>query len=176
MTRRHEDRRQATAYFTRLHERLSDRAPEYQRARERVAERRERAMAEINERGRPVAVTPEEETAEEEMRVATRKLRMWRTVFASRLLGTKLSGDPELVAVKDLFDKLLCLRVENSAFVALLVEKKIITQVEYARALAAEARLLDRDFEALFPGFKTDDHGLVIDPKLAAVTAKDWSK
>jgi hypothetical protein len=105
---------------------------------------------------------------------ALNKLCKWRVALAGRWLGTRLAGDPECIAVRDVFDKLLVLRVEVTAITRMLLEKGICTQAELADAMATEAMALDKMYEQQFPGLSTSLTGLHIKMPEAAETMKGW--
>ena len=47
-----------------------------------------------------------------------------------------------------------------TALTALLIQKGLVTQAEFAEALLAEAKLLDHGYEERFPGWRTSSDGL----------------
>lgn len=104
---------------------------------------------------------------------ALNKLAKWRTVFAGWQLGTRSDTDPEAAAVRDAIDRQLVLRVETTALVRLLIEKRVFKLDEFERTVADEALELDKILEAKFPGFQTTLEGLKIDPR-AAETMRGW--
>jgi hypothetical protein len=46
----------------------------------------------------------------------------------------------------------------------------VFTHLEFAGAVAKEAELLEQQMEALFPGYRASDEGMVITPAVAAET------
>lgn len=98
----------------------------------------------------------------------------WRTVFTGWQLGTRPKGDPESDAIRDQREILICLRVEVSAILGILLKKGVITQEEWQLQLIEECKALDAAFERRFPGFKSTDDGISIDPKVAINTTKGW--
>lgn len=88
------------------------------------------------------------------------KLAKWRNVFASWQLGTRLDTDGECRAVKDHRELTILLRAEVSALTGLLIKKGLFTEAQWDTALADEAGMLDRDYEARFPGFSTSQDGV----------------
>lgn len=106
--------------------------------------------------------------------LALNKLAKWRTVFAGWQLGTRVKGDPESDAVRDHRELSIILRAESSALVFLLIDKGVFTRNEWDTALEKEAVILDQMFEQRFPGFKTSQHGVDIDAKVASNTTKGW--
>ncbi len=108
------------------------------------------------------------------LRDVLEKLAKWRAVFAGWQLGTRSDQDPECRAVRDHREATLMLRAEANALLGLLVGKGLLTEAEWAEALAREARQLDSDLERRFPGFRTTSSGLVIDPAKAAETTRGW--
>lgn len=101
------------------------------------------------------------------------KLCKWRSVLAGWHRGTAsiMTGGkptPGVAAMRDLMDKWLIMRAENSAIVALLVEKGVFKEEEFVDQLMAEADRIDKDMERVFPGFRTSDDGIVIFDALLA--------
>lgn len=103
---------------------------------------------------------------------ALNRLARWRTVFASWQLGTRSDTDGECEAVKDHREATMLLRAEVSALVALLMNKGLFTRVDFTEQLGKEAELLMRAYEKHFPGFRTDDDGVVLDVPVANETIK----
>lgn len=111
----------------------------------------------------------------EATRSAINKLCKWRTVLAGRWLGTMSKDNAEAIAVRDIQDARLLLRVETSALTRILIDKGICTEEEFTRAVGREAVAYDAMYERYFPGFQSSDDGMVIyDSKLAAQTQKGW--
>lgn len=108
------------------------------------------------------------------LHAALNRLTKWRGVFASWQLGTRLDTDAECQAVRDHREATILLRAEVSTLIMLLVEKKVFSVAEYEAGLLAEARLLDADYQALFPGFKSSDSGLVLNAAIARDTMAGW--
>lgn len=104
------------------------------------------------------------------------KLCKWRIIFAGWHLGSKTlttggKSTPGVAAMRDLMDKWLIVRAENSALAILLCDKGIFTQEEFYNAIMKEAALLDKEMEKLFPGFATNEDGVYIsNVKLAQQT------
>jgi hypothetical protein len=98
----------------------------------------------------------------------------WRTVFAGWQLGSRPKGDPESDAVRDHRELSILMRCEISAIIAMLVEKGIVTAEELGERTNVEAEILSKVYEKAFPGFKAEEFGLSIDPKVAAETTKGW--
>jgi hypothetical protein len=101
------------------------------------------------------------------------RLAKWRTLFAGWQLGTRVEPDPEAKAVKDHREVTILLRAEVSALTGLLIRKGEITSRKFTEALADEAEQLDRDYSKRFPGVRSDDAGLVFDPR-AIETLRGW--
>jgi hypothetical protein len=110
---------------------------------------------------------------------ALNKLCKWRSVLAGWHRGTSsvMTGGkptPGVAAMRDLMDKWLIMRAENSAIVRLLVEQKVFDERQFRQALMDEAAALDKDMERIFPGFRTSEDGIVIyDPALARKTTEE---
>jgi hypothetical protein len=109
-------------------------------------------------------------------RDALNKLAKWRSVFTGWQLGTRMKGDAEADAVRDHREMSILLRAEVNALLALLVEKKVITEEQWLHYIHKEAQQLDKDFESRFPGFKTTDVGVDIDVQVAVKTTENWPK
>lgn len=105
---------------------------------------------------------------------AVNRLAKWRTVFAGRWLGTRPDTDPECIAVRDVIEKLLLLRVEVNALTALLIEKNVFTLEEFTNQVIVECEYLQGQLETSFPGFKATELGMSIDPAVALKTTKGW--
>jgi hypothetical protein len=103
---------------------------------------------------------------------AMNKLAKWRTVLASWQLGTRLNTDAETNAVKDHREATLLLRAEVTALVIMLADKGVFTKPEFEEVLAREAELLDKSYERMFPGFRTDASGIIMDVEQARETMK----
>lgn len=108
------------------------------------------------------------------LELALNKLAKWRLIFSGWQLGTRVKGDAECDAVRDHREATIILRAEMSAIVNLLVEKKVITWEEWATALERDALLLDQAYERKFPGMKTTQMGVEINPAVAKETMKGW--
>lgn len=104
------------------------------------------------------------------------RLAKWRSVFAAWQLGTRSDTDAECKAVKDHREATIMLRAEVSALVTILVEKKVVTETEWAEALLKEAENLDEVFRKKFPGIEATDDGISYDlQKLrTAKTMEGW--
>lgn len=105
---------------------------------------------------------------------ALNRLTKWRSVFCGWQLGTRSSTDPEAQAVRDHREATMLLRAEGSALVNLLIKKGVFSYDEWCAQLLVEAEELDRSYETLFPGFRSSDAGMVMDPAQAAQTTKGW--
>lgn len=120
-------------------------------------------MSEQERRG----FTPEKTMA------ALERLTKWRAIFAGWQLGTRLADDPESQAVRDHREVTMLLRAENSALVALLIEKGVFTGQEWTAQVGVEAEALSKAYEGKFPGMKANDSGMTIDHR-AVETMKGW--
>lgn len=107
------------------------------------------------------------------------KLCKWRTVLAGWHTGSKAllnpQGKPEpgVQAMRDLMDKWLIMRVDNSAMAAILIKKGIVTAEEFTAQVYAEAEHLDAALTTLFPGFRSTENGMSIDIEKALKTMAD---
>jgi hypothetical protein len=110
---------------------------------------------------------------EAEAYAALEKVGKWRAVLTGRILGTRLMTDPAAQGFRDLFEKLILLRVEVSALGTLLVAKELVTAEELVAMIGAEALHLDALMEAAFPGITTTAEGTHYSPR-AAETMKGW--
>ena len=102
--------------------------------------------------------------------LAVNKLAKWRSVFAAWQLGTRKDTDGECRALKDHREVTILLRAEMNAFLGLMLRKGIITEAEWDAALEREAKQLDKDYEAKFPGYSTTQAGVSMDLKRAGAT------
>lgn len=99
---------------------------------------------------------------------ALQKLCKWRAVLAGWHIGSRtLSAadgyaSPGVPAMRDLMDKWLVMRAENSAIASLLIKKGVFTATEFTKELNVEAQLLDTEMERLFPGLRTTLDGVAI--------------
>jgi len=103
---------------------------------------------------------------------ASQRLCKWRTVFLGWMLGTVSNDTPGLKAHKDRIDGHIMHRVEINALTALLLQKGVFTIDEFMAQVAEECGHKEREYEAMFPGYKATDTGISIDPKVAAETNK----
>lgn len=108
------------------------------------------------------------------MSKALNKLAKWRMVFAGWQLGTRSLSDPESNAVRDHREVTMILRAETNALVGMLIKKGVFTAEEYQEQLDKEAAYLDATYEEKFPGFKSSDTGMVMDPVKAIDTMAGW--
>ena len=104
------------------------------------------------------------------------RLAKWRSVFAGRWLGTRTLTDPEAIAVRDVAEKYLILRVEVTALSVLLQDRGIITTEQFQNQIITECDYLQAQLERSFPGFKATDDGMHIDTAKAVETTKGWPK
>jgi len=107
---------------------------------------------------------------------ALNRLAKWRSIFTGRWLGTRTLQDSEAIAVRDVFEKLLLLRVELSALSNLLIDRKSITLQAYQAQIVIECEHLQHALEQQFPGFKACDYGMDVETAKAAETTKGWPK
>jgi hypothetical protein len=100
-------------------------------------------------------------------------LAKWRSVFTGRILGTR-GRDPQTQGFRDLFEKLLILRVEVSALSQLLDAKGIISFDEYMKQVTVESDLLTKALAEQFPGMEAKEYGISYDLEKAQETMKGW--
>lgn len=105
---------------------------------------------------------------------ALNRLAKWRNVFTGWQLGSRSKSDPEAAAVSDAREAILMLRVEVSALVQLLTEKRIFTSEEWAIQLLDEVNAYEAMLRERFPGFEATDYGMAIDVTKAAETTRGW--
>lgn len=103
---------------------------------------------------------------------ALNRLHKWRKIFVSWQLGTRPDTDGEALAVADHRSLSLLMRAELNAFTAILVKKGVITEEELTTQIIEEAKLVDKELEARFPGVRAVGDGLVIDVEQFKETAK----
>ncbi len=101
------------------------------------------------------------------------RLTKWRVIFTGWQLGTRSKEDPEAAAVRDHREVTILLRAEVNALTKILHDKGIVTPSEFEKVLVDEAEHLDRAYEEKFPGWKSADHGMVGDSRIAE-TMKGW--
>lgn len=103
---------------------------------------------------------------------ATQRLCKWRSVFIGWMMGTMAEGTPGLKAHKDRVDAQIMHRVELNALTALLIKKGVFTVDEFMVQITEECGHKEKEFEAMFPGYRATDIGIAIDPVAAVVTNK----
>lgn len=103
---------------------------------------------------------------------ALQRLTRWKKIFVGWQLGTRSDKDGEALAVADQREVTLLMRAELNSMLALLIEKKVFTEVEWVTKLMEEARMMDKDMEARFPGVEAMEYGLKIHVKEFAETQK----
>lgn len=113
-------------------------------------------------------------TQSERTVAALNRVAKWRSILTGQAVGTRAKGDPVGEAFRDLFEKLILLRVENSAVVGLLLEKRLITGDDWLRALELEAEELTQAYEQRFPGMRATDDGISLDLEQTHQYMKDW--
>ncbi len=94
---------------------------------------------------------------------ALNRVAKWRVLFTGWQLGTRVKGDPEGDAVRDLQEARLLVRVEVSAIAGLLIKKGVFSALEWTEQLAIEAEALEAMLEVRFPGIRATVDGLTID-------------
>lgn len=105
---------------------------------------------------------------------ALQRVVRWHTVLAGRVLGSRAEDDPQCKGYRDIFDKMILLRVEMTAMTGLLLEKGIFTMDEFMEKCRTEAEELDKMYEKQFPGVQTHLNGIVIDPQVFVKTTRGW--
>lgn len=113
--------------------------------------------------------------------MAAQKLAKWRRVFAAWHHGITLlttGPSPSQVAtgqqraeINDQ-ERLLLYRAELSAIAHILIEKGVVSREELFAAMTREAELLSQNLEKAWPGFRSTDNGLAMDPTLAFETMR----
>jgi hypothetical protein len=103
---------------------------------------------------------------------ALNRLHKWRKIFVSWQLGTRTDTDGEALAVADHRSLSLLMRAELNAFTAILVKKGVFTEEEFTTQIIEEAKLVDKELEARFPGVRAVGDGLVIDVEKFKETVK----
>lgn len=104
------------------------------------------------------------------------KLRGWRLVLSRWQLGPRPKEDPEAQAVRVHWEATLALRAEVSALTLLLLKNGVVVEEDLDSEIANACAVLDRQYEAKFPGFRTTSAGVVVDQQVASQTVKDWRK
>jgi hypothetical protein len=98
--------------------------------------------------------------SEKTLDAALQKLTKWRKFFASWQLGTRPADDGEYKAVVNHRELSILLRTEVTALTALMISKGVFTIEEFADALETEAKMLDRDYEKAYPGWRATPAGM----------------
>lgn len=107
------------------------------------------------------------------------RLCKWRRVFVWWQLGrSRFSGsqstDAEANAIADHREVTMLLRAEVNALAALLVEKGIITTLEWTVKVGEEADALATVYQLKFPGIRATADGLDLNTSIAADTMQGW--
>lgn len=105
---------------------------------------------------------------------AMQRVVRWHTVLTGRVLGSRLEDDPQCKGYRDIFDKMILLRVEVTALTGLLLDKGIFTLDEFMEKCRTEAEELDKAYQLSFPGVRTILNGIVIEPSVFVETARGW--
>lgn len=105
---------------------------------------------------------------------ALNRLAKWRTILTGWQLGTRPKGDPEGDAVRDLQEFRLLIRVEVSSLTRILISKGIMTEDEWYEAVEYDALLLDEAMAQRFPGVRSTDDGLTMNP--AEINRAGWMR
>lgn len=102
----------------------------------------------------------------------------WRRVFTGQMFGTRSDKDPVTAGMNDLQEARIIGRVELSAVISLLLQKKVFTPAEFAAAIELEAGRLNTDYARRFPGFTATPDGIEMDVALTSETMKrqPWAK
>lgn len=105
---------------------------------------------------------------------ALNRVAKWRSVFTGRILGTRLKGDAQGDGFRDLFEKLILLRVEATAITGILLRKGLVTEAELLEAFAEEADYLSEMYSRSFPGVSATDDGMSFHLPEARKTMEGW--
>ena len=101
---------------------------------------------------------------------ALNRVTKWRSILTGRILGTKPITDSPTQGFRDLFDKVILLRVEVTALTGLMLEKRVFTEHELRDALTEAADNLSAMYALEWPGITATDDGIHIDLPLGAET------
>ena len=112
-------------------------------------------------------------TSRERMHEAVDRLSKWRAWFAGWQLGTRPATDGPTRAVRDATEARLILRAEMSALTALMLEKGVFTEEEWAEAVADNANHLNATLTKRFPGVETTRIGLSMTPAAAETMRRE---
>ncbi len=96
----------------------------------------------------------------------------WRQVPA--LQATAGTQESLMRYLRATSEKLLALRVEGSAIAALLVQKGVFSNLEFAAQVDVEAEALMAALEKEFPGFKATEYGMQLTMPDAKTTIESW--
>lgn len=105
---------------------------------------------------------------------ALNRLAKWRVMLTGWHMGTRAKGDPAGDSYRDLMEFRLMIRVEVSAITRILVDKGLMTEAEFEDAVVVDAALLDEALASQFPGVRSNDEGLVMNP--AEINRAGWMR
>lgn len=98
----------------------------------------------------------------------------WRAIY--QMMATMGERNSFERYVRDVADKHLLLRAEVTALSALLLQKGVFTQVEFAAQLDVEAEHLCEIMAQAYPGFRAMPEGLSLEMPEAQQTMEAWTK
>lgn len=98
-------------------------------------------------------------------------LTKWRQVFC--MLATS-GAIPFERYVRDQAEAQLLHRAELSALTALLIQKGVFTQTEFAAQIDIEAEVLCEQLQKRFPGFTATETGMTLQNPQAYATMGSW--
>jgi len=110
--------------------------------------------------------------SERSMLAALDQLAKWRRFFTSWQTGTRPADDGEAAAIRHHRELSILLRCEMSALAGLLLRKGVFTETEWRDALEAEAKQLDADYAAAYPGWSSAPNGMTMKLPEAAETMR----
>lgn len=102
----------------------------------------------------------------------TERLCKWRNLYA--MMATMGNANAFQRYIRDVADKMLLLRAEHSSLTALLIQKGIITSLEFTAQLDVEAEVLMTVMEQAYPGFTATDDGITLSNPMAQETMRRW--
>ena len=108
--------------------------------------------------------------------MSTKRLELlckWRQVYCLQATSGQIGFERY---VRDAAEAKLLHRAELSAIVALLVQKKVFTNVEFAAQVEVESEFLNEAMQKTFPGFTAKDNGIALTNPMVTQTMKNWQQ
>lgn len=108
---------------------------------------------------------------------ACNRLRSWRFLLTRRVLGPRLSSDPQAAGFNALFAEVLTQRAMLNAMKTACLARGVFGEDRYDEALQSAAEAIDAAFADTFPGARSTELGIqVVDAVLFARTTAGWPR